>query len=136
MEAATLWGLQRVFMALTDDPKVVLESSDIIFSLVNDPNWYLKNDEISPTLVCSGSEITWRKRQSGSLLRIATHFSFVLKDLTRKHVFKSFREIFRLEPHFWSLKISSIRATFQTIQVWFWTQHFGKVVTRKMAKQL
>ena len=38
MEAATLRGLQRVSMALTDDPKVVLESSDIIFSLVNDPN--------------------------------------------------------------------------------------------------
>ena len=51
MEAATLRGLQRVSMALTDDPKVVLESSDIIFSLVNDPNWYLESDEISPTLI-------------------------------------------------------------------------------------
>ena len=51
MEAATFRGLQRFSMAPTEDPKVFLESSDIVLSLVKDPHWYLKIDEISPTLI-------------------------------------------------------------------------------------
>ena len=31
-------------------PNTFLESPDIVLSLVPDPNWYLKVDQISPTL--------------------------------------------------------------------------------------
>ena len=32
-------------------PNTFLESPDIVLSLVSDPNWYLKVDQISPTLL-------------------------------------------------------------------------------------
>ena len=38
-------------MIATEIPNTFLESPDIVLSLVPDPNWYLKVDQISPTLV-------------------------------------------------------------------------------------
>ena len=37
-------------------PNTFLESPDIVLSLVPDPNWYLKVDQISPTLIISEEE--------------------------------------------------------------------------------
>ena len=38
-------------MIATEISNAFLESSDIVLSLVPDPNWYLKLDQISPTLI-------------------------------------------------------------------------------------
>ena len=38
-------------MIATEIPNTFLESPDIVLSLIPDPNWYLKVDQISPTLM-------------------------------------------------------------------------------------
>ena len=50
VEAVALRGPWRVCMIATEIPNTFLESSDIVLSLVPDQNWYLKVDQISPTL--------------------------------------------------------------------------------------
>ena len=42
-------------MIVTEIPNTFLESSDIVLSLVLDQNWYLKVDQINPTLMCIDS---------------------------------------------------------------------------------
>ena len=51
VEAVALRGPWRVCMIATEIPNTFLESPDIVLSLVPDPNWYLKVDQISPTLL-------------------------------------------------------------------------------------
>ena len=51
MEAVALRGPCRVCMIDTEISNTFLESSDIVLSLVPDQNWYLKVDQISPTLI-------------------------------------------------------------------------------------
>ena len=51
VEAVALRGPWRVCMIATEIPNTFLESPDIFLSLVPDPNWYFKVDQISPTLV-------------------------------------------------------------------------------------
>ena len=51
-------------------PITFLESPDIVLSLVPDPNWYLKVDQISPTLVGKS-----KKSMLKPLRRNLTHFS-------------------------------------------------------------
>ena len=51
VEAVTLRGPCRVCMIATEITNTFLESSDIVLSLVPDQNWYLKVDQISPTLL-------------------------------------------------------------------------------------
>ena len=53
VEAVALRGPWRVFMIAIEIPNTFLESSDIVLSLVPDQNWYLKVDQISPTLATS-----------------------------------------------------------------------------------
>ena len=50
VEAVALRGPCRVCMIDTEISNTFLESSDIVLSLVPDQNWYLKVDQISPTL--------------------------------------------------------------------------------------
>ena len=50
VEAVALRGPWRVCMIATEISNTFLESSDIVLSLVPDQNWYLKVDQISPTL--------------------------------------------------------------------------------------
>ena len=45
-------------------PITFLESPDIVFSLVLDQDWYLKVDQISPTLVSKLKTYTIEKRNS------------------------------------------------------------------------
>ena len=51
VEAVALRGPWRVCMIATEISNTFLESSDIVLSLVPDQNWYLKVDQISPTLI-------------------------------------------------------------------------------------
>ena len=51
VEAVALRGPWRVCMIATEIPNTFLESPDIVLSLIPDPNWYLKVDQISPTLM-------------------------------------------------------------------------------------
>ena len=51
VEAVALRGPCRVCMIDTEISNTFLESSDIVLSLVPDQNWYLKVDQISPTLI-------------------------------------------------------------------------------------
>ena len=51
VEAVALRGPCRVCMIAIEIPNAFLESSDIVLSLVPDQNWYLKVDQISPTLM-------------------------------------------------------------------------------------
>ena len=57
MEAVALRGPWRVCMIATEIPNTFLESPDIVLSLIPDPNWYLKVDQISPTLPNTDFEI-------------------------------------------------------------------------------
>ena len=50
VEALALRGPWRVCMIATEISNTFLESSDMVLSLVHDQNWYLKVDQISPTL--------------------------------------------------------------------------------------
>ena len=50
VEAVALRGPCRVCMIDTEISNTFLESSDIVLSLVPDQKWYLKVDQISPTL--------------------------------------------------------------------------------------
>ena len=59
VEAVALRGPWRVCMIATEIPNTFLESSDIVLSLVPDQNWYLKVDQISPTLVDTMKARKW-----------------------------------------------------------------------------
>ena len=48
-------------------PNTFLESPDIVLSLVPDPNWYLKVDQISPTLKYMNSAHVFRRNENGFL---------------------------------------------------------------------
>ena len=64
MEAVDLRGPCRVCMIDTEISNTFLESSDIVLSLVPDQNWYLKVDQISPTLfpILMGSKMPYSKK--------------------------------------------------------------------------
>ena len=65
MEAVALRGPWRVCMIGTEIPNTFLESSDVVLSLVPpDQNWYLKVDQISPTLV--HNVVVWKTHKLSS----------------------------------------------------------------------
>jgi len=57
VEAVALGGPLRVCVVAAEIPNTFLESPDMVLSLVPDPGWCLKVDQISPTLFCTSPKL-------------------------------------------------------------------------------
>ena len=100
VEAVALRGPCRVCMIATEILNTFLESSDIVLSLVPDQNWFLKVDQISPTLLLG------LHSNRSSFCRPTLHTSPAKKasKTDEKHVIFASLIFFPI-PYFWNLRV-------------------------------
>ena len=108
VEAIALRGPWRVCMISAEIQNTFLESLDILLSLVSDPNWYLKVDQISPTQFNS-EEV--RKFWSYTFCRIQCG-ALAFHDL---HLMPFLLSFFCSWPHKW---MRSLRNSSQPVKSW------------------